>query len=229
MMDITVLIADSRPLTRLGLRTALESVGFVKVVAEAACDTEAIGSAVLLRPNVMLVDIGLPEMGGVRTVRLTRRDSPETRALILGEGGSAEGGRLGFASRCSLYVPNSIAAEPLVSLVQRLAVTEADTDGSELQAAPGSDGPGYLERYPSVSSDTLTLREWEVLGWVSRGFTNREIARVLALSEHTVKNHVRNILHKLGAKNRTAASIHFRERSYRPLPHLPDLLGIARG
>ncbi len=219
MMDITVLIADSRPLTRLGLRTALESVGFIKVVAEAACDTEAIGSAVLLRPNVMLVDIGLPEMGGVRTARLTRRDSPETRAVILGEGGSAEGGRLGFDSRCSLYVPNSIAAEPLVSLVQRLAVTEADTDGSEPQAAPGRDGP----------TDTLTLREWEVLGWVSRGFTNREIARVLALSEHTVKNHVRNILHKLGAKNRTAASIHFRERSYRPLPHLPDLLGIARG
>ena len=116
-----------------------------------------------------------------------------------------------------------------MSLVQRLAVTEADTDGPELQAAPGSDGSGYLERYPSVSSDTLTLREWEVLGWVSRGFTNREIARVLALSEHTVKNHVRNILHKLGAKNRTAASIHFRERSYRPLAHLPDLLGVARG
>ncbi len=227
MMNITVLIADSRPLTRLGLRTALESVGFIKVLAEAACDTEAIGSAALLRPDVMLVDIGLPEMGGVRTARLTRRDSPETRVLILGEGGSAEGGALGFASRCGLYVPNSIAAEPLVSLVQRLAVTEADTDGSALQAAPGSDGPGYLVRYPSVSSDTLTTREWEVLGWVSRGFTNREIARVLALSEHTVKNHVRNILHKLGAKNRTAASIHFRERSHRPLAHLPDLLGIA--
>ena len=229
MMDITVLIADSRPLTRLGLRTALESVGFIKVLAEAACDAEAIGSAVLLRPNVMLVDIGLPEMGGVRTARLTRRDSPETRVLILGEEGSAEGGRPGFASRCSLYVPNSIAAEPLVSLVQRLAVTEADTDGSELQAAPGGDGPGNLGRYPSVSSDTLTLREWEVLRWVSRGLTNREIARVLALSEHTIKNHVRNILRKLGAKNRTAASSHFREHSYRPLPYPPDLLSIPRG
>lgn len=227
MMDVTVLIADSRPLARLGLRTALESVSFIKVVAEAACDTEAVRRAVLVRPDVMLIDIGLPEMGGVRTTRLTMLDSPETRALILGDAGSVAGGPRGFASHSSLYVPNDIAPDALVSLVQHLAKAQVDTDGAEYQAAWGDGGSGCVARHPSGPTDRLTHREWEILGWVSCGLTNREIARLLALSEHTIKNHVRNVLHKLGAKNRTAASAYFRERSPQPLPELSQSLDIA--
>lgn len=227
MKDITVLIADGRPLTRLGLKTALESVATVRVVAEAACDVEAVRGAALLRPMVMVVDIALPELGGVRTARLARLDSPETRVVILGNGGKAEQSSLGFASRRSLLVPNDIASDGLVSVVQHLAVEDSDMDDAEIQATADHDGPAPHAYNPLASTDTLTDREWEILGWISCGHTNREIARVLALSEHTIKNHVRNILRKLGAKNRTAASIHFTEGGRRPSPQLPEFLGIA--
>ena len=228
MKDITVLIADCRPLTRLGLKTALESVATVRVVAEAACDVEAVKGASLLRPTVMVVDMALPELGGVRTAQLARLDSPETRVVILGNGGTAEQAQLGFASRCSLLVPNDIASDGLVSVVQHLAVADSDMDDAGLRATAGNGSPAGQAHNPLASTNTLTDREWEILGWISCGLTNGEIARLLALSEHTIKNHVRNILRKLGAKNRTAASIHFTEGARRPSPQLPELLGIAR-
>ncbi len=227
MKDITVLIADCRPLTRLGLKTALESVAAVRVVAEAACDVEAVQGAALLRPTVRVVDMALPELGGVRTAQLARLDSPETRAVILGNGDTAEQPPLGFASRCSLLVPNDIASDGLVSLVQQVGVEGADMDDGEFPTTLDDGGSGCQGRNHGISTNTLTDREWEILGWISCGLTNREIARALALSEHTIKNHVRNILRKLGAKNRTAASIHFTEGARRPSPHLLELVGIA--
>ncbi len=228
MKDITVLIADCRPLTRLGLKTALESVAAVRVVAEAACDVEAVKGTALLRPMVMVVDMGLPELGGVRTAQLARLDSPETRVVILGNGGTAEQAPLGFASRCSLLVPNDIASDALVSVVQHLAVADSDMDDAELQAIAGNGGPAGQAHNPLASTNTLTDREWEVLGWISCGLTNGEIARLLALSQHTIKNHVRSILRKLGAKNRTAASSYFINGAHRSPPHLSELQGIVR-
>jgi DNA-binding NarL/FixJ family response regulator len=234
MTEITVLIADGRPLTRLGLRTALETVGTIRVVGEAACDVEAVRRALALRPRVVVVDSELPEMGGGHTARRIRLESPETGVLILGDPGVEERGTIGFDSGRDLYVPNDVPAGALLTIVQQVAGEETRVDDAELRATPGDSFAPFQAVQVHSSSDSireLTDREWQILGWVSFGQTNKEIAQTLALSEHTIKNHVRNILHKLGAKNRTAASIHFMERaatSPRPLANLSELLSVSR-
>jgi DNA-binding NarL/FixJ family response regulator len=204
---IRVLVADDQTLVRTGFRVILEAEGDIEVVAEADTGTEAVRQAALTHPDVVLMDIRMPEMDGlVATEEILRQPDPPTivvlttfdqneyiyRALRAGAAGfllkDAPSSRLIAAVRAAATGDSLI--EP--SITRRLV---------ERFAAPPP--PTGLPRELTA----LTERELDVLRLIARGLSNAEIAAELVVAETTVKTHVARILTKLGVRDRVQAVV----------------------
>lgn len=202
-----VLIVDDNPVVRAGLVSLLEASGGAEVVGEAGDGRRAVEAAEHLRPDVVLLDVRMPLVGGVeaaeplsriaRVIMLTYTDEPETvRASIRGGAcgylvhGTFSADELGRAVRDAASGANPLspaAARAVVDAV-RSAPAEPATDPAAAQASLG-----------------LSIREAQVMELIAQGRSNTDIARELFLSEKTVKNHVNRIYAKLGAESRGAA------------------------
>jgi DNA-binding NarL/FixJ family response regulator len=207
-MTIKVLIADDERLVRTGLRMILESEPDITVVGEAANGREAIEAARREPPDVVLMDIRMPELDGLEAMRrilagpgraprvivLTTFDLDEYVYDALRGGASAF--LLKDAPEDRLLAAIRVAADGgslfAPSVTRRLV--EAFTRGAPATAPP----PGLAE---------LTPRELEVLGLIVQGLSNREIAERLVVTEHTAKTHVAHVLAKLGIRDRTQAVV----------------------
>lgn len=207
MPAIRVLIVDDHEVVRQGLRSALDLVEDVEFVGEAAAAEEAVERARALRPDVVLMDVRLgPEgdRGGIEACRAIRSEVPETRVLMFSSFSDRDAVVASILSGASGYLTKNLG------LPQLLDALRATADGRSL-LDPEVTGP-VLERLRSLSSSEsspeqpLSRREREVLALVARGLTNREIAGRLYVSEHTVRNHVANILNKLGLSGRVEAA-----------------------
>jgi DNA-binding NarL/FixJ family response regulator len=204
---IRVLIADDQGLVRTGFRVILESEGDIEVVAEAENGREAVRQAALVKPEVVLMDIRMPELDGLAaTEQILRQPDPPTivvlttfdqneyiyRALRAGAAGfllkDAPSSRLVAAVRAAATGDSLI--EP--SITQRLV---------ERFAEPAA-GPGL-----PVELEALTERELDVLRLIARGLSNAEIAAEMTVAETTVKTHVARILMKLGVRDRVQAVV----------------------
>jgi DNA-binding NarL/FixJ family response regulator len=204
---IRVLIADDQELVRTGFRVILESEGDIQVVAEAHNGHEAIRQAALVRPQVVLMDIRMPELDGLAaTEQILRQVDPPTivvlttfdqneyiyRALRAGAAGfllkDAPSSRLIAAVRAAATGDSLIEPSITQRLVERFAEPPAAT-GIPKRLAP------------------LTERELDVLRLVSRGLSNAEIAAEMVVAETTVKTHVARILAKLGVRDRVQAVV----------------------
>src|SRR4051794_36113361 len=206
-MKIRVLVADDQTLVRTGFRVILEAEGDIEVVAEADTGAEAIRQSALVRPDVILMDIRMPELDGLAaTEEILRHPDPPTivvlttfdqneyvyRALHAGAAGfllkDAPSSRLIAAVRAAATGDSLI--EP--SITRRL--------GERLAApAPAAGRPPELA--------ALTERELDVLRLIARGLSNAEIAAELVVAETTVKTHVARILTKLGVRDRVQAVV----------------------
>jgi len=200
-----VLLADDHALVRAGIASLLETWG-MEVVGQAADGREALELARTLRPDLILMDIGMPNVSGLEATRLVKSELPDVRIVMVTVSdddadlfeaikSGAEGYLLkGMSETDFNRVLSGIASgEPALS--SGLAARILDEFARRSQ--PASDAPQDQEE--------LTEREREVLMLVSEGATNREIAARLVISEHTVSFHVRNILAKLHLKNRAQA------------------------
>jgi DNA-binding NarL/FixJ family response regulator len=206
---IRVLIADDQALVRTGFRVILESEGDIEVVAEAATGTEAIRQAALTEPDVILMDIRMPEMDGlVATEEIMPRPAPPTivvlttfdqneyvyRALRAGAGGfllkDAPSSRLIAAVRAAATGDSLIEPSITRRLVERFAQPEPE---------PPDGIPAELAQ--------LTERERDVLRLIASGQSNAEIAATMVVAETTVKTHVGRILTKLGVRDRVQAVV----------------------
>jgi len=204
---IRVLIADDQTLVRTGFRVILEAEGDIEVVAEADTGAEAIRQARLATPDVILMDIRMPEVDGlVATEEILRQPDPPTivvlttfdqneyvyRALHAGAAGfllkDAPSSRLIAAVRAAATGDSLIEPSITRRLVERFAVP-----------APAAGPPPELA--------ALTERELEVLRLIARGLSNAEIAAELVVAETTVKTHVARILTKLGVRDRVQAVV----------------------
>ena len=204
---IRVLIADDQELVRTGFRVILESEGDIEVVAEAVNGHEATRQAALVKPDVVLMDIRMPELDGLAaTEQILRQQDPPTivvlttfdqneyiyRALRAGAAGfllkDAPSSRLIAAVRAAATGDSLIEPSITQRLVERFA---------EPRSTPGI--PPQLEQ--------LTERELEVLRLISRGLANAEIAAEMVVAESTVKTHVARILAKLGVRDRVQAVV----------------------
>jgi DNA-binding NarL/FixJ family response regulator len=204
---IRVLIADDQELVRTGFRVILETEGDIEVVAEAENGHEAIRRAAFVKPEVVLMDIRMPELDGLAaTEQILRQPDPPTivvlttfdqneyiyRALRAGAAGfllkDAPSSRLIAAVRAAATGDSLIEPSITQRLVERFAEPVA--------------GPGVPARLAQ-----LTERELDVLRLISRGLSNAEIAAEMVVAETTVKTHVARILTKLGVRDRVQAVV----------------------
>lgn len=189
-----VLLADDHAVLRAGTRRILEDEPDMEVVGEAGDGREAVALAERTRPDVILLDITMPNVDGIAACQDLRRVVPEARVLVLTAHDRRAYVRALYRLGAAGYVLKSAAANELVAAIRRVYAGEHVYDAALLQ------DPGR-----GVPEATLTARELAVVREMARGRTNREIALALGLSENTIEFHVRNLYAKLGAGARTDA------------------------
>jgi DNA-binding NarL/FixJ family response regulator len=191
---IRVLTVDDHPLLRSGIAAVLEGEKDVMVVGEATNGKEAVESFRVHRPDVTLMDLQMPVMNGIDAILAIRREFPGARILILttydGDAQAVRALKAGAAG----YLLKNMLREELVSTIRSIH--------AGLRRIPSEIAAGIAEH---VGDETLTDREIEVLRKVAAGTSNKIIASQLAVSEATVKTHMKSILSKLGAHDRTHA------------------------
>jgi DNA-binding NarL/FixJ family response regulator len=211
---IRILIADDQSLVRTGFRMILENAPDMEVVGEAADGAEAAALALDLEPDVVLMDVRMPETDGVQATRRICADGPgRTRILILTTFDLDEYVYASLRAGASGFLLKDALAPDLLSAIRVVAGGEAVVAPSVtrrlLERFVGTDGaaePAPLAFGSPI--DALTDREREVLASLARGLSNTEIAALLYVSEGTVKTHVSRVLAKLGLRDRVQAVVY---------------------
>ena len=208
-MSIRVLIADDQALVRAGFRKILEADSQIEVVAEAADGLEAVEAARRLGPDVVLMDIRMPNLDGLEaTRRVLDGDGQTTRVLILTTFGLNEYVYEALRAGASGFLLKDAPPEDLLSAVHVIDRGDALLDPSITRAVIEEFGRRPLRADLAGKLEDLTAREREVLELLARGLSNAEIAARFVVSEGTVKTHVASVLRKLGLRDRVQAVIY---------------------
>ena len=194
---IRVVIADDHAVVRQGLRTFLDLQDDIEVVAEAGDGAEALAAAEEHAPDVVLIDLVMPNVDGIEAIRSLRERMPAVRAIVLSSFIDDEKLLPAVRAGAAGYLLKDVEPQQLVE-----AIRTVHAGGALLHPKVAS---RLLEE---MATDPLTPREREVLALIGRGMANKVIARELSLSEKTVKAHVSNILAKLGVTDRTQAALY---------------------
>jgi len=194
---ITLLIVDDHPVVRDGLRGMFAGTGEFEVVGEAADGTEALTLADRLRPDVVLMDLRMPGMDGVRAINALRERGLPSRVLVLTTYDTDSDVLPAIEAGATGYLLKDAPREELFRAVRAAARGEAVLSPSVATRLIG--------QMRAPAQEPLSQRELEVLGLIAGGRTNREAAAHLFISEATVKTHLLHVYGKLGVKDRAAA------------------------
>jgi NarL family two-component system response regulator LiaR len=203
MEPITVLIVDDHAVVRRGLRSFLESEGDIAVVGEAANGAEAIEKVQELLPQVVLMDLVMPGMDGVDTIRRVSQISPTSRVLVLTSFSEDDMVFPSIRAGAMGYLLKDVPAEDLGRAIRSVARGEFLLH-PDIAAKVIDEFRTPQATVPPMTD--LTPREIEVLTLIAKGYSNKEIANSLCIAIRTVKAHVSNILSKLHAMDRTQAA-----------------------
>jgi len=210
---IRLLLVDDQRLMRDGLRTLLELEPDFEVVGEAANGAVALDVYPALSPDVVLMDIRMPQMDGVEATRRLRAADPNAKVIILTTFDDNEFVFEGLRAGALGYLLKDVSGDELADAIRTISAGGSMIEPSIARkviaefarlAPPTEAARGKL-------IDPLSEREIEILQFLAQGFTNKEIARKLYLAEGTVKNYVTSILGKIGVRDRTQAAIKARE------------------
>ena len=204
MDKIGVLIVDDHAVVRQGLRTLLELQDDIEVVGEATNGLESVEQTRQLLPDVVLMDLVMPEMDGIEATRKIRALSPNTKVIILTSFAEDEKVFPSIKAGALGYLLKNVSPPDLVKAIQAAHRGEAQLHPEIARKLMDE----FSTRPDKPTSDELTERELDVLRLIARGRNNRDIAGELVLSEKTVKTHVSNILSKLHLSDRTQAAIY---------------------
>jgi two-component system, NarL family, response regulator LiaR len=212
-MPIRVLIADDHEVVRQGLRTFLEIDPDLEVVGEAADGLEAVRMAHRLRPDVVLMDLLMPELDGIAATQRIRNELPNTEVMALTSVledasvvGAVRAGAIG-------YLLKDTRAKELRQAIKAAAA-------GQVQLSPEAAARLMREVVAPERPEVLSERETDVLQLLAHGLANKEIARSLSITEKTVKTHVSSILGKLGVQSRTQAALYAGRVGLVPLDQL---------
>jgi NarL family two-component system response regulator LiaR len=197
-----VLVVDDHAVVREGLRAFLELQEGIEVAGEAADGDQAVAEATRLRPDVILMDLVMPQVDGVAAMRALRERLPDARVIVLTSFLDDDKLFPALRSGAAGYLLKNAEPKELARAVRAAHAGEALLDpavAARVVESLTADGEDPLER--------LTPREREVLVLIGRGFPNKLIARELEVSEKTVKTHVGHVLAKLGVTDRTQAAV----------------------
>jgi NarL family two-component system response regulator LiaR len=201
---VRVMIVDDHAVVREGLRNFLGMLPAIELVAEAASGAEAIALAPKAKPQVVLMDLMMPDMDGIEATRRLHELHPEMKVIVLTS--FADDDRLFPALRAGAvaYLLKDVGPKELAEAIAAAARGEVrlHPDVTKRLMSELAGGP------PKRPEDELTDREREVLACIARGRSNKEIGEDLFISEKTVKTHVGNILDKLGLADRTQAALY---------------------
>src|ERR1700682_4697774 len=197
---IRVLIVDDHSVVRRGLRMFLEDDPRLELVGEAADGEEGVRLARETRPDVVLMDLLLPKLDGIGATEKIRQELPDTQVIALTSVledesvvGAVKAGAIG-------YLLKNTEGDELLNAIHAAA--------GEVRLSPEASARLLREIRSPQSPETLTERETEVLRLLAEGKANKEIARTLRISEHTIKSHVHSLLAKLGMQSRTQAALY---------------------
>jgi DNA-binding NarL/FixJ family response regulator len=201
---ISVLIVDDHAVVREGLRTFLELQDGLEVVGEAADGREAIAQARLLEPDVILMDLVMPELDGVGAMRALRDEAPDSRVIVLTSFLDDERLLPAIQAGAAGYLLKNVEPSELARAIRAAQRGEAIIDPT----AAARLVQAFADSARAPEPERLTRREREVLELIAAGRSNKRIALELGISERTVKSHVRNVLGKLGLTDRTQVAMH---------------------
>jgi DNA-binding NarL/FixJ family response regulator len=198
--QVRVLLVDDHPVVRAGTRFVLEQDGRLRVIGEAARGRDAVHMTADLRPDVVVMDINLPDMSGLEATRHIARSSPRARVLMLSLYNDSEYVLGALEAGASGFLVKHCDPIELRDGILRAHAGERVLHQSVLHAVINRAVHGA-----AVSADALSQRELEVLEFLAEGATSKEIALELGLRPKTVENHRARILDKLGVANTAAA------------------------
>jgi NarL family two-component system response regulator LiaR len=202
---ITIVLVDDHEVVRQGLRAYLESQADFQVVGEASSGREAVRLVQRTAPDVVLMDLIMPEMDGVAATQEVRRVSPHTQVVVLTSYHEDEQIFPALRAGAISYILKDVRMDELADAVRKAARDEATLHPRiASRLIREMHGPGDDTANPFTE---LTDREMEILKLVASGQSNHEIAQQLVISEYTVKGHVSNILSKLHLADRTQAAV----------------------
>ncbi len=204
-----VLVADDHSLFRDGIVSLLQAAGF-EVIGQVSDGREALEATLRLQPDLVLLDIAMPGMDGLETLRRIKTERPETRVVMLTVSDDDRNLFEAVRSGAEGYMLKNLTADDFLRLLQGLEQGEAAM--TRRMAARLMKEMADLTERSGQATHSLTAREIELLQLVAMGLSNKAIGQRLSISENTVKYHMKNVLQKLDAQNRTeAASIALRE------------------
>jgi DNA-binding NarL/FixJ family response regulator len=216
MSVISILIVDDHPLFREGVRNVIEAEDDMHVLAEGTRGDQAYELVQTHHPTVALIDVNLPSMNGIQVTRQLTTDRQDVSVVLLTAYDDEQQVFHAFSAGASAYCSKDIDAGKLLDVIRQVArgnyvVGDQVYDASGIQQwlARGVES----QRRPHLEGDVdafspLSPREMEILQYVTRGLSNKEIASRLGISHQTVKNHMTAILHKLDVEDRTQAAVY---------------------
>jgi two-component system response regulator DevR len=198
MAKTRIMIVDDAEVTRLGLRTAFEVEPDLVVVGEASNGAEALAKMAVLDPQIILMDVRMEKMNGIEACREIKSRYPDVHILMITSYTDEDAVISSILAGASGYLLKHLSRAELLRSIRLVASGHSLIDANAKKQA--------MERLTQIPGSELTEREREVLSLVARGYTNKQIADKLYVSEKTARNHVSHILEKLGLSRRSEAA-----------------------
>jgi DNA-binding NarL/FixJ family response regulator len=205
-MNMRILVVDDHGLFRDGIVSLLKAAGKT-VVGEASNGVEAIDQAMQLRPDLVLLDIDMPEMNGIEALKQIRQKLPDTKVVMLTVSNEDDNLLKAVQAGAVGYLLKNLSADEFLSSLDGLQRGEVAMTRKTMSQMVNALANLEQQKSEYHKQDRLTARELELLQYVSEGMSNREIAKKLHISKNTVKYHMKNILQKMNLQNRAEAAV----------------------
>ncbi|HEY9677817.1 MAG TPA: response regulator transcription factor [Drouetiella sp.] len=215
--DISILIVEDHEFTRMGLKLSLEQIPGLNMVGEASDGADGLKKVLELKPEVVLMDIEMPNMDGIEATKQIKEQAPDVRVIMLTSHKSDQTIFAALSAGANGYCLKNIAAQQLSTVIKMVADGAVWLDPGianrvlSAYSLPDVQTPQVVTKAPAPkqqkSNISLSPRETEVLRLVADGLSNQKIAERLGLGLETVKTHMRHIMEKLAVSDRTEAAV----------------------